>query len=135
MWLSAEQRPQKVPQCLSRRTTYSSKRSACQGGRQHGQQRGVAGLVEPAGAGRVPGSDGWLLPCSRASGVAEPWPHSRQSYSSSISKNKMQMQNETLVRATGRQQERCSCQAGAVQQKGRGACLCAALGQLGPFPF
>lgn len=48
--------------------------------------------------------------------------------------NKMQMQNKTLVRASGKQQEGCSCQAGAVQ-KGRGACLCAALGQLGSFPF
>lgn len=84
---------------LGRRTTYSYKRSACHGGRQHQHQRGMAGLAELARTWRIPESDGWLLPCSRARGAAEPWPHSRQSYSSSISKNKMQMQNKILVRA------------------------------------
>lgn len=85
---------------LGRRTTYSYKRSACHGGRQHRHQRGAAGLAELAGTRRIPESDGWLLPRSRARRAAEPWPQSRQSYSSSISKDKMQRQNKILVTAT-----------------------------------
>lgn len=85
---------------LGRRTTYSYKRSACHGGRQHQQQCSMAGLAELLRTWRIPKSDGSLLPCLRTWGAAEPWPRSRQNYCCSISKNKTQMQNKILITAT-----------------------------------
>lgn len=85
---------------LGRRTTYSFKRSACHGGRQHQQQCSMTGLAELLRTWRIPKSDGRLLPCSRTWGAAEPWPRSRQNYCCSISKTKTQIQNKILVTAT-----------------------------------
>lgn len=86
--------PEGTAEPLSRRTTYSYKRSACHRGRQHH-------LAELARMRSIAEGDGWLLPCSRTREAAEPWPHSRQSYSSSISKNQnANAKHNVLVTAT-----------------------------------